>query len=39
MLADLALLSGDITTTLVGDLGELTAPLTVCDGRIVYEGE
>jgi predicted amidohydrolase YtcJ len=39
MLADLALLSGDLATTPVDELADLTAALTICDGRIVYEGD
>jgi predicted amidohydrolase YtcJ len=37
MLADLALLSGDIETTPVEQLAGMTAALTVCNGQIVYE--
>jgi predicted amidohydrolase YtcJ len=37
MLADLALLSGDIETTPVDDLKAMTADLTICHGRVVYE--
>src|SRR5262249_20804323 len=37
LLADLALLSGDIETTPIEQLADMTASLTVCNGRIVYE--
>jgi predicted amidohydrolase YtcJ len=37
MLADLALLSGDIETIALTDLPHMAADLTVCNGRIVYE--
>jgi predicted amidohydrolase YtcJ len=37
MLADLALLSGDIQATPIEQLKDLTVALTVCDGRIVHE--
>jgi predicted amidohydrolase YtcJ len=37
MLADLALLSGDIEAMPVEALPEVTASLTVCNGRVVYE--
>jgi predicted amidohydrolase YtcJ len=39
MLADLVLLSGDLETTPTEALAEMTVALTICDGRIVYEGE
>jgi predicted amidohydrolase YtcJ len=39
MLADLALLSGDLEATPVEALPEMTVALTICDGRIVYENE
>ena len=37
MLADLALLSGDIQATPVEQLKDMTVALTVCDGQVVYE--
>jgi predicted amidohydrolase YtcJ len=37
--ADLALLEGDLAATPVESLGEMAVALTVCDGRIVYEGQ
>jgi predicted amidohydrolase YtcJ len=37
MLADVVLLSGDLETTPIGQLADLTTALTICNGRIVYE--
>jgi predicted amidohydrolase YtcJ len=37
MLADLALLSGDLEATPIEQLAGMTAALTVCNGRIVYK--
>ncbi len=37
MLADLALLSGDLETLPVDELAGTTAALTICNGRIVHE--
>jgi predicted amidohydrolase YtcJ len=37
MLADLALLSGDLEATPIEALPEMTAALTVCNGQVVYE--
>jgi predicted amidohydrolase YtcJ len=37
MLADLALLSGDITEVPPEAIKEMQVALTLCDGRIVYE--
>lgn len=39
MLADLALLAGDIESTPAAALKDMTIALTVCGGRIVYEGD
>ena len=39
MAADLALLDGDLAATPPEAIGEMTVALTVCDGRIVYEGQ
>jgi predicted amidohydrolase YtcJ len=38
MAADLALLEDDLAATPLEALGEMAVALTVCDGRIVYEG-
>lgn len=37
MLADLVLLSDDLTAVSPEDLSEISAVMTICDGRIVYE--
>ncbi len=38
MLADLVLLSGDIETTPAEEISELGVKLTICDGKVTYEG-
>jgi len=39
MFADLALLAGDLEATPIEALKDMTVALTVCGGRIVYEGD
>ncbi len=38
MLADLALLTGDIEATLSEEVKSMSVALTVCDGQVVFEG-